>query len=156
MYSFALRREPLALCLAARGKKCPRLLTYVRCLTRRLGWCAVRGTATCIYAAASRLRPLLPVSTCLLYSLQAQTQTQTPRRDTSKYTTRSTHTDTEIRIYKTEENAAMHRKSSRDHARPHRRHVQPQRETPTHAAVADVLLASDQSIHTRWRGEHRL
>ena len=48
----------------------------------------------------------------------------------------------------------MHRKSARDNARPRGRHVEPKSETRTHQAVADVLLAADQSVHARWRREY--
>lgn len=65
-------------------------------------------------------------------------------------------TDTQRYTHTEQQNAAMHRKSACDNARPDRGHVEPQSEARTHPAVANVLLASDQSIHTRRGREHRL
>ena len=71
--------------------------------------------------------------------------TKTPTQDTDIHT--RTHTSKEYTRTRLQ-NAAMYRKSARDHARSHRGHVEPQSETRTHPTLADVLLASDQSIHT--------
>ena len=86
MYSSA---EPLALCLAAGAeKKCPRSFYYQ--LTRRLSWCAVRGTSTCIYAVAvSRLRPLrsnsnsftIPIQQRLRHRTQISTHAHTQAKN---------------------------------------------------------------------------
>jgi hypothetical protein len=53
-------------------------------------------------------------------------------------------------------NGTLHRKSPRHHESHGRRHVEPQSTTPTPQALEDVLFASDQSIHARWRRDHRL
>lgn len=58
--------------------------------------------------------------------------------------------------HNTRRNGALHRKSSCYHARHGRRHVEPQSTKRTYETLEDVLLASDQGIHTRRRRGYRL